>query len=440
MAGWLFTAVVVLLGNGGLAGQPSTPVGDNHNSTAATNPPPWLSHGPLTMEEALQRALENDGRIASLQAAVKIARAQRLAATDIKDPELQGQSRTGGQSQKSSGDNWDNSRIGVGVFVPNPWLMVPLADARTADYQAAQADLKAAIWLLKCDVKMLFAQIDYLTNNLAFNADLVLLNGEVLNAVQSRVGQGAATATDLMTASRQYIQFQDDFDQAYHRYQLARRQLASLLDISPESFELATNPPAIPSLPEPGLTFQSAMALAVNSRSDLAAIRWRAQAAESSYHEVRNEKIPWITEVKAGYIDNSGNNTDNYWVGLAVNIPIFSWTKNHASDAALAKSNLAGVEETNGLRRIRHELHDALDELEQTRQQQTRLETSASPLITSMRQTLATLQRTPNIMPEQVAAAELQLLETLRLELNTRWQYQLALLNLERTLGTPLNQ
>ncbi len=44
-------------------------------------------------------------------------------------------------------------------------------------------------------------------------------------------------------------------------------------------------------------------------------------------------------------------------------VPIFSWTKNHAAEAALAKANLARVAETNELTLIRQELRDALDEL-----------------------------------------------------------------------------
>jgi len=440
-AGWLLAAVLILLTTGARAGQPSAPASYNRNSTTAhRDPPPWLPSGPLTEEQALQRALDCDSRIASLRAAVEIAHEQRLAATDIKDPVFQAESRSSGQSESASSDELDNSRVSVGVFVPNPWLTVPRVDARTADYQAAQADLNAAIWLVKCDVRRLFAQMGYLTNDFAFSADQVRLNGDVLSTMQARMGQGAATASDLMTASRQSIQFQDDLDQASHRYQTTRRQLAALLDVAPESFELATNPVAVPSLPEPGMNLQQAEAMAVKSRWELAALRWRAQAAESAYHEIRNERLPWIKEVKAGYLDNAQNNSDKYWVGLAVDIPIFSWTKNHAADAVLAKARLAGVDETNGLRLIRQELRDAMDELEQARRQQARYDTSVSPLIATMRQTLATLKSTPNIMPDQVAAAELQLVETLRLDLTTRWQYQLALLNLEQTLGAPLPQ
>ena len=123
-----------------------------------------------------------------------------------------------------------------------------------------------------------------------------------------------------------------------------------------------------------------------------------------------------------------------------MDIPIFSWTKNHAAAAARARANLASVDETNGWKLVRQELRDALDELDQTRRQQSRFDTSLSPLVSTMRQTLATLKSTPNIMPEQVAAAELQLVESLRFALNTRWQYQLAWLNLEQALGAPLRQ
>ena len=433
----------LLLAAGAWAGQDATAARNKHPASVTIPPPPpppWQPAGPLTVDQALQRALVSDAQIASLQAAVEVAHEQRRAATDFADPEVKGQSRTANQSGNTSFDELANSRISVEVPVPNPWLMVPHVDARDAAYQAAKADLQAATWLLKCQVRQLFAQLDFLTNDLAFSTELLRWNGEVLTAVQARAQQGAATASDLMTATRQNVQAQNDFEQTTRAYQTARQQLAALLDIAPDAFELASNRPAIPSLPASGLNFQNALATAIASRADLTALGWRAQAALSSFHEVRNQKIPWIKDVEAGYVDDSTKNSDNYWVGLAVVVPIFSWTKNHASDAAFAQAQLAAIQATNGFRQIRLELRDALNELDQTWRQQTRFETSVSPLITTMRQTLDTLKNTPNVMPEQVAAGELQLVETLRLDLDTRWQYQLALFNLERTLGAPLSQ
>ncbi|HTV62779.1 MAG TPA: TolC family protein [Verrucomicrobiae bacterium] len=437
-AGWLLAAVLLCPATNTQAGAPLPPTNFAQTLAPGANPPPWAPNGPLTVDQALQRALSCDSRIASLRAAVEVAREQRLAATDFKDPEFQAESRSVEHTESASSDDLDDSRLSLGVPVPNPWLMVPRVDARTADYRAAQADLNAAIWQVQCDVRRLFAQLNYLTNNLGFSADRVRLSGEVLKAVQARVEHGAATATDLMTASRQYLQYQSDFDQTCHSYQLARQQLAALLDVAPESFDLATNPVTPPSLLASRLTFPQVETVAVNLRWDLAAVGWRAQAAESSYHEILNKRLPWVEQVKGGYDDDSARDSDKYWVGLVVNVPIFSWTKNHAADAALANAKLAAVAETNELKLIRQELHDALDDLDRARQQADRNESAMNPLITTMRQTLATLKATPNVMPGQVAAAELELVEAVGFELDTQWQYQLALLNFERALGGPL--
>ncbi len=397
--------------------------------------PPWSPGVPLTLEHATSRALACDPRILTLKAAVEVAREERLAATDLKDPMAKAESRTIGRPGTLDDGDLDDSRISLGVYVPNPWLMVPRVSARTADYRAAEADLNAATWLVRCDLRQLFAQLNYLTNDLLLTADRVRLSGEVLKATQAQVQQGAAAATDLMTASRQYLQFQNDFDQASHNYQLARQQLASLLNVAPGSFALATNAVLLAPLPQPGLDFEEAYARAFESRWDLVALRWRAVAAVSYYHEVRNQRVPWVKEVEGGYINDASRNSGGYWAGIAADIPIFSWTINHGADAALAKVELAGVSETNGFRLVGQQLHDALDEVDLTHGQVVRNDSTMTPLMTTMRQTVATLKATPNVMPEQVAAAELELVETLRFELNTRWQYEQAVLNLERVLG-----
>jgi outer membrane protein TolC len=434
--GWLLTAFLLLGAARGWAESPLATTGHNREVTVHTNPPPWAAGQSLTLEPALRRALACDSRIASLKAAAEVARQERRAATDLKDPSVAGASRSLSRNDDISSEDLDNeSKLSAEFYVPNPWLMIPRVDARTADYEAAKANLEAGIWLVRCQVIQLFAQLDYLTNELAYNADQVRFSGEVLNAMQARLKQGAVTASELMTPSRQFLQFQNELDRTSHNYQLARRQLAALLDIAPDSFELATN--ALPQPPpEPGLSFQEAETLADRSRYDLAALRWGAQAAQSSYHEVRNEAVPWIKDVQAGVLGRS----ETYWVGLSVNVPIFTWTKNHAADAARAKATLASVEETNCVTLIRQELHDAIDEVDETRRQEARNELNVKPMIETMQQALASLKASSNVMPEQVAAAELQLIETLRFDLDTRWQYELALFELERTLGAPLSQ
>ena len=419
------------------APRPTSPnFSDNRVPVAATNSPSSLPTVPLTVERAVERALVYNDQIATLKAAVEVARQSRRAATDIKDPEFQANSRTKANTGNTSQDEWDNSRISVGFFIPNPWLVVPRVDARTADLRAAEADLRAATWQVRCDVRRLFAEMDYLTNEMSLTEKLVDLNGRILQVVRSRADHGAATSSELIAATRHYLQVQDDLDQTRHRYRLAERKLAAWLNLPPESLRLATDASLSASLPESGITFDEAERVARQNRDDLAALHWRVIAAESTYHEARNVRLPWVKEVKAGYLDNVAS--EKWSVGLAVDVPIFSWTKNHADDEALAKEKLVAANETAGTRLVSQEIREAMDELDESRRQQARYDTDVAPLIAAMRQTLATLQSTPSVMPDQIAAVEVQLVESLRLDLGCRSRGRLARLNLERIIGSPL--
>ena len=398
-------------------------------------------HSPMTVEEALQRARACNPRIQALRAAVAVAKQRKSAATDIEDPEaliawgnlaVSDEFANLGGNGNTEGD----LRTGGRVYIPNPFLMVPRVSARTAEFLAAKADLQAANWLVECDVRQLFGEITYLSEDMALVMELVRQNGEILKDVRARAEQGAATAAEVVTAAQRQLQTEQDLDSIRHRYQLAQRDLAALLELPPASLQIATNAATSSPFPDAAISFEPIQSVALRCRGDVAALRWRTVAAKDAYHEGLNVRIPWLKEVKAWHRDVS----DEWWVGLEVSVPLFSWTKNHAQDVLWAQYNLAGVNETNGIQLVCREIHDALDEWEERRRQQTRDENEIAPLIAEMRQTLQTLKGASNIMPSRVAATEAQITESLRLELETRWRYQLARLTLERVTGKHLSE
>jgi outer membrane protein TolC len=130
---------------------------------------------------------------------------------------------------------------------------------------------------------------------------------------------------------------------------------------------------------------------------------------------------------------------EEWWVGFALDVPIFSWVKNHADEVLLAQCKLADVNASAGMRQVSREVRDAIDELEESQRQQARYETEVAPLIAEMRQTLAALGDAPNAMPDQVAATEMQMVDSLRLELAARRRYHLALLHVDRASGVALS-
>jgi outer membrane protein TolC len=412
---------------------PSTP------PPQAAAPAPVNPTAPLTVELAVERARARNPQIKALRAAIDVARQRKAAATDIDDPEaLVGWGAFLDQfdSTASNAKGNNESRAGGRVYVPNPFLMVPRVNARSAEILAAKADLQAAQWLLECDVRRLFAELNYLGQDMSLAAELARDNTEIMASVRSRAQHGAATVAEVVAAAQRELEAQHNLDQSRHQYQTAQRDLAALLDLPPASVQIVTNAATRLSLPESALPIGPLQTVALASRGDVAASHWRTLAARSAYQEGLNGRIPWFKEVTAGNRQPS----DQWFITIGVTVPVFTWTKNHAADVLQAQSELAAVNETNAVQLVRRELRTALDELEERQQQQVRNERETRPLLAEMRQTLQVLKATPNLVSSQVPATEAQILDTSRLELATRWEYQLALLNLERALGRPLSE
>jgi outer membrane protein TolC len=408
-------------------------------------------------------------------------------------------------------EDTDGYRIGLRLFVPNLWQMMPRLSARRAEIQAAQADLQAAEWRVSCDVRRLFNDLAYLTADMALAADLIRLNGTILATARERVALGAATATDLMTAVRRDLQAQNDLDTLRQRHALARRDLGALLNLPLESVPLELPELKSAALPPGEIEAGPLEQLALLRRSDVEALRWRTVAARAAYREARNIRLPWIKEIsgsyRASHSDSEGtdtstgssrttattrgsttsegqslqtetsaggtvrdsaetsvaqedsisrsveteNETGSTWihdasdseewqVGFAVDIPIFSWLKNHEHDVLRAECTLAEVQETGGQRLVRREVGDALGEWRESRRQQERYDRLVEPLIAEMQRTADDLEKAPGTMPDQVAAARAQVIESRRFRLGTGFRACQSLVALERVLGAPLDE
>jgi hypothetical protein len=459
-------------------------------SQPAPTPPPKPE--PLTIDEAVKCAVLCSPRIAALDIAVQVAKQQKRAVSDIQDPELGlavgrdtsdddryrtipatstssqtttepststsqqpvSETRMAIGSTRQVEDGW---RLSARFFVPNPWILGPQADARRADIDAARAERQNAIWFVTCEVRRLYAEIYFLKEDMALAAKQVRLGADILKAVQEQMELGSKLSSDVVTTAQRYLRIQDDFDQLRYRYKLAQRSLAALLNQSPEQLTISANAVVMPVVAESNLTFEAAEMTAKRCRGDLVALGWRTLSAKSSYREARNVRMPWLKDISASYrssqeemwgtdisevvtYETGDGESEEWWIGFSMDVPIFSSVKNHADDVRQAEYKLARATEDEGIRLSHREIHDALDEVAESRQHQARYQRDVMPIIRSMQQTLDTLNDTPNAMSDKVAATELQIVESLRLELASRKRHLLALINLEYVTGAPFEQ
>lgn len=501
---WLQLCAVAVLA--GCAAPPrSPPAGVIPHGQARPEPPgPVAPSAPLTAEAAIRRALAVSPRIAALQASVTVARQRRRAATDITDPELQfswadgatdevrrrasiqephtssssaDQTASGpdsvlsqdGQNEQTSTignttENADEGRLGVRLFVPNPWLVMPRIAAGDAEIEAARSDLRNAEWQLACDVRRLVAEIGYGSNRVALAQELVDLDGVVLKTVRSRADQGAATAAALLAATRRHLQLAGKLDQVRQENRLAHRELAALLNVPPEALRVDAASLVPPPASAPDSSSARLDQIAAQRRADVTALHWRVLAARCAYREARNVRYPWIKEIVAGYrsgdssttgadyssrisrgsVTGSGSwiadesDTTEWQVGVVIDVPVFSWLHNHADAARLAECGLAEALETEGIRLVESQVRDALDEMAESRRQAAEYGEKMHPLLAEMQATLKLLEGSPSVMPDETAEARMQVLEVRGIKLESERRLALAWIALERAVGMSL--
>jgi outer membrane protein TolC len=412
-----------------LAAKPSVQSGTQSNILA----------GPLSVEAAIERATRCSPQVIALRAAVEVAKQKKSAASDIPDPEAVVAWGKVDNDFEDTGDGNDNDgqRVGGRFYVPNPFIMTPKVNAGTANFRAEGASLEAAKWLVESDVRRLFAQIQYLAEDAALAMELAHQYELILQDERAREGQGVTTASEIVTAVQHEVEAHHNLDQARYRWQSARRELAGMLDLDLAStpMELATNTSGFHPSPGLAISFDQMQQIATEHRRDLVALHLRTLAAKSAYVEARNVKVPWLKDVGFTRRDSDGE----WWVGIGVNVPLFSWTINNTDGVQQAELKLAEANEYNGTQTMQREIRDAMDEFDVQRRQQERDQKELAPLLSEMQRTLELLKQTPNVMPSQVAATEAQITESLRLKLESDWLYQSAEFNLERAVGVPLS-
>jgi outer membrane protein TolC len=393
----------------------------------------------MTVEQAILRAHLRNPQLRSLNAAVRVARLQSAAATDFQDPEALvglGKLNDEDSNQTDTSGGSQDWQVGVRFYVPNPFLLGPRASAGKAALMAARADLQAASWLVECDVRRWFAEVNYLTRDLELADKILIQSTEILKDVRARLTAGAATAADVTSATQKQLQAEHQRELVRRERRTSLRELSVLLDLPQAALVLNPNSPANKSSIEAPPPRDTLLQAALNCRGDVVALHWRALAARSHYKEEQNVRIPWFQKVVAWNKQPSSE----WSVNVAVNFPIFSWTRNRAPEAALAESELASVEESNVILLAQQEVTEALDELDEQRLEWTRNQQQVVPMLEEMRRTLELLGRTRGLMRTDIATTEMQFLEASRIEMGSRWRHELALLNLERALGRPLHE
>ena len=327
----------------------------------------WLAYGDAQLDGLMREALTGSPTLA--QAEARVRKAQAVAA-QAHARELPTVSANGGVEEMKQSYN-----LGIPPqFVPqgyNDYGRLTLDFAWELDFwgknraavaaaaseaRAAQADAAEARLMLSTNLAAAYADLARLYAERDVAERAMAVQGETSKLVADRVRNGLDTLGEQRQAEAEPLQARAQLQAIDEQIALTRNRLAALAGAGPDR-GLAIARPGVGVLKPIGVPAELAANL-VGRRPDVAAARWRAEAAASRIHEARAAFFPDVN--LAAYVGVQSlflnklfaSGSDIGSAGPAISLPIFQGGRLRANlrgaeadrDAAVAAYDAAVAE------------------------------------------------------------------------------------------------
>lgn len=264
---------------------------------------------------------------------------QKYTANGAVPPPLAGSIRDSGTLQLST--SWE-----IDFFGKNQAAL----DAALGSAKAAQADAQAARILLASNVVRGYLQLARLNDQLTVASRTLAQREEALRLVRDRVNAGLDTSLELRQSEGGLPEARQQIEALREQSALARNALAALvgqpnqglapMDTGLAAIKKVANPTAIP-------------ADLLGQRADVAAARWRVEAAGYDIQNAKAQFYPNINLVAFAGFSSIGlsrlveSGSQQWGVGPAIRLPIFEAGRLRANLRGKAADYDAAVESYN---------------------------------------------------------------------------------------------
>ncbi len=334
----------------------------------------WRGFGDPALNSLVERALADNpslkvaqARLARAQAAVAATQAadglqvngsldatrQRFSATSIYPPPLGGGSFTLGTAQ--IGGSWEFDFFGRNRAA---------IEAAVGTQRVAQADAQAARIVLASNVARTYVQLGRLFEQREVAARALKQRDETLELIRQRVQGGLDTNVELRQGEGALPETRQVIEQLEEQIVLGRHALAALTAQPPNALDaLAVRLGSVQALPLPA----AVPADLLGRRADIAAARWRVEAATSDmksaaaqfYPNVNLTAFVGLSSIGLDRLVRSGS--EQYGAGPAIHLPIFDSGRLRANLSGKAADRDAAVESYNAA--VLDAVHDVADQI-----------------------------------------------------------------------------
>ena len=350
----------------------------------------WRAFGDAKLNAVVDQALAGNpnlqvaqARLERAQAAVDLNRSadglkvngelnatrQRFSANSIYPPPLGGATYTLGTAQIGASYEFD-------FFGRNRAAI----EAAVGTQRAAEADVQAARTLLASNVARTYVQLGRLFEQRDVASRALKQRDDILGLIQQRVAAGLDTNVELRQGEGALPESRQQIEQLDEQIALARHTLAALTAQPPSSFDSLVVPLRnVQAVPVPS----AVPADLLGRRADIAAARWRIEAASNDVKSARASFYPNINLTAFVGLASIGldrlvkASSEQYGIGPALTLPIFDAGRLRANLRGKSADLDAAIESYNSA--VIDAVHDAADQISSLRSidRQQALQTSA---------------------------------------------------------------
>jgi cobalt-zinc-cadmium efflux system outer membrane protein len=384
-----------------------------------------------SLADIVALAVEHSPTLAGAEGVVKQSHGQQIAAGAYPNPSVSGSAGRGAIRDPSTGVRITERT--VTIEQPLEWSGKRQArqEAANAGVAGASAALEETRLALLTDVKVAFYTVLFAQRDAELAAQNVSMVEEVLRTVKARVAAGEATSFDTMKANVEVQKAQKEVARAQNALLVAKTRLNTLTAGSlGKQFTIQGDFQS----PKQMLDLDRLTTQTFERHPSLRRLTKLAEQAEHTVRFEREARVPNIS-VQGSYHREAGD--ESVTAGLSVPLPLW-YRRQGEIETALGAKHRAEAERL----RAQNELEQAITQhAQEVRTAQDQLHVFETGLLKQAEQTL-TVARTSF---RQGAASLLDVLDAQRVYRQTLLEYaqvradlSIALVRLERSLGTPL--
>lgn len=257
----------------------------------------------------------------ALRARADVADAQAFNAGLLPDPSFS----LGADSVLSGPDTKTNLTAALGLDLNALRTRgVVRAQAEAARHQV-HLDLAWAEWQTSGQARLQAVRIEMLERQLALNTASREAQDSLLQRTLKAAGRGDVAAAQLQTAQTADAAARQAATATERSLDAARFELTRLMGLPPET-PLQLAPVTLPAAPPPA---EALVSLAIDNRSDLAALRAAYSAQENALHKAVLDQFPALNLT----LNANRDSANNMLVGPAVDFTLPLWNRNQGGIA-----------------------------------------------------------------------------------------------------------